>query len=90
MRHVVTLFVAISCIPSHSRFPDPLGRSAAGQRTDRAYEVLTREVVGPFTDNTKVIDLISPQEAALGTSDTASGYGGVHQQCFLSDWLTGR
>ena len=83
MRHVVTLIVVISCITSQAAAS--LIRSdgpAAGQPAVRACAVLTRDLVAPFTDNKKVLDLIPPQEEALGTSGTACEYGAVRLQLF--------
>ncbi len=83
MRHVVTLLVAISCITfetaaSQTRSSGP----AAGQQTVRACAVLTRDLVAPFTENKKILDLIPPQEEALATSGTACEYGAVRLQLF--------
>jgi hypothetical protein len=45
--------------------------------------VLTKELVAPFTENKKILDLIPPQEEAIGTSGTACEYGAVRLQLFL-------
>jgi hypothetical protein len=42
--------------------------------------VLTRDLVAPFTENKKILDLLPPQEEALGTSGTACEYGAVRLQ----------
>jgi hypothetical protein len=83
MRHVVTLFVAVSCITlqaaaSQTRSSDP----AAGRQAVRACQVLTKDLVAPFTENKKILDLIPPQEEVLGTSGTACEYGAVRLQLF--------
>jgi hypothetical protein len=83
MRHVVTLFVAVGCITSpasasQTRSGDP----AASQPAIRACAVLTRDLVAPFTANKEILDLIPPQEEALGTSGTACEYGAVRLQLF--------
>ena len=84
MRHVVTLFVAISCITSLAAASQtPSGGAAAGQPAVRACAVLTRDLVVPFTENKKILDLIPPQEEALGTSGTACEHGAVRLQLFL-------
>jgi hypothetical protein len=44
--------------------------------------VLTKDLVAPFTENKKVLDLIPPQEEALGPSGTACHYGAVRLQLF--------
>ncbi len=83
MRHVVTLVVAISCITSETAASQtPSGSPAAGQSTVRACAVLTRDLVAPFSENQKILDLIPPQEEALGTSGTACQYGAVRLQLF--------
>jgi hypothetical protein len=56
-------------------------KPAAGQPV-RACAVLTRDLVAPFTENKKVLDLLPPSEEALGTSGTACDYGGVRLQLF--------
>jgi hypothetical protein len=44
--------------------------------------VLTRDLVAPFTENKKILDLIPAQEEALETSGTACEYGAVRLQLF--------
>ena len=81
MRHVVTLFVAGSCITSlaaASHSSAPVGAQAAVT----ACGVLTRDLVAPFTENKKILDLIPPEEESLGTSGTACEYGAVRLQLF--------
>lgn len=56
-------------------------RPAAGQQV-RACTVLTRDLVAPFTENKKILDLLPPSEEELGTSGTACDYGGVRLQLF--------
>jgi hypothetical protein len=83
MRHVVVLLVAISGITSQAAaFQTRSGGPAAGQPAIRACAVLTRELVAPFTENKKILDLLPPQEEALGTSGTACEYGAVRLQLF--------
>jgi hypothetical protein len=83
MRHVFTLFVAISCITSQAAASQTRsGGPAAAQRAVRACAVLTRDLVLPFTENKKILDLVPPQEEALGTSGTACEYGAVRLQLF--------
>ena len=83
MRYVVTLFVAIGCITvqaaaSESRSANP----AAGQPAIRACAMLTKDLVAPFTENKKILDIMPPQEETLGTSGTACEYGAVRLQLF--------
>jgi hypothetical protein len=83
MRHLLTLFVAISCVTSQTAaYQARSGDLAAGQPAVRACGVLTRDLVVPFTENKKILDLIPPQEEALGTSGTACEYGAVRLQLF--------
>jgi hypothetical protein len=84
MRYVVTLLVAISCITSQAAASQTRSDGpAAGQPAVRACAVLTKELVAPFTENKKILDLIPPQEEAIGTSGTACEYGAVRLQLFL-------
>ena len=82
MRHVFTLVVAIGvtcqAAASQTRSDGP----AAGQPAVRACAVLTRDLVVPFTENKKILDLLPPQEETLGTSGTACEYGAVRLQLF--------
>jgi hypothetical protein len=83
LRQVVTLFVAISCITFQAAAAETLsGAFAGGQPAVRACAVLTRDLVTPFTENKKMLDLLPPQEEVLGTSGTACEYGGVRLQLF--------
>jgi hypothetical protein len=83
MRHVVALFVAISWItPQEAASQTRAGAPAAGQPALRACAVLTRDLVAPFTENKTILDLIPPEEEALGTSGTACEYGAVRLQLF--------
>ncbi len=83
MRRVFTLFVAISGITSHAAASHTRsGGPGAGQPAVRACAVLTRDLVAPLTENKKILDLIPPQEEALGTSGTACEYGAVRLQLF--------
>ena len=83
MRHVFRLIVVTSCIMSQaSASQTASGGQATGQPAVRACAVLTRDLVAPFTENKKVLDLIPPNEEALGTSGTACTYGAVRLQLF--------
>ena len=83
MRHVVALCVALSCLtPGAAASQSGSGGGKAGQPAVRACAVLTRDLVAPFTENKKILDLIPPEEEALGTSGTACEYGAVRLQLF--------
>jgi hypothetical protein len=83
MRGGFALLVAISCLtPRAAASQTRSGDSAAGQPGVRACAVLTRDLVAPFTQNKKVLDLMPAQEEALGTSGTACEYGDVRLQLF--------
>jgi hypothetical protein len=82
MRHLVTLFIAISLTFPATASQARSGVPASGQPAVRACAVLTKDLVAPFTENEKILDLIPPQEEALGTSGTACEYGAVRLQLF--------
>ena len=82
MRHIFTLFVAISCITEAATAQTRSGGPAASQPAVRACAVLTRELVAPFSENKKILDLIPPKEEALESSGTACQYGSVRLQLF--------
>jgi hypothetical protein len=84
MRYVVPVFVVMLCI-TYRAVPSQAEAgvaAAAGQPAVRACAVLTRDLVAPFTENKKMLDLIPPQEEELGTTGTACEYGGVRLQLF--------
>ena len=81
--HVVTLVVAIGWIASQAAASQTrAGAPAAGQPGVRACAVLTRDLVAPLTENKTILDLVPPQEEALGTTGTACHYGSVRLQLF--------
>jgi hypothetical protein len=83
MRHVVMPLVAVFCLTSAGvAWQASAGSPKVSQPALRACAVLTRDMVAPFTENKKVLDLIPPQEEALGTSGTACEYGAVRLQLF--------
>ena len=83
MRHVVMLAMAIICVTAQAAvFQARSNEQGAGRPTVRACAVLTRDLVAPFTENKKILDLMPPQEEALGTSGTACDYGAVRLQLF--------
>src|SRR5687768_13091816 len=82
MRHLVTLFIAISFTFPAAASQARSGVPASGQPAVRACAVLTRDLVAPFAENKKILDLIPPEEEALGTSGTACEYGLVRLQLF--------
>jgi hypothetical protein len=83
MGYVVSLWSVIACLTCHASASQAgSGGPAAAQPAVRACAVLTRDLVAPFTENKKVLDLIPPSEEALGTSGTACNYGAVRLQLF--------
>jgi hypothetical protein len=83
VRHVATLLVVITFLTPHAAAAQAgSGGAAAGQPPIRACTVLTKELVAPFTENKKILELIAPQEETLGTSGTACEYGAVRLQLF--------
>ena len=83
MRHAATLLSVIACLMSHASASQAgSGGPAPGQPAVRACAVLTRDLVAPFTENKKVLDLLPPEEEALGTTGTACTYGAVRLQLF--------
>jgi len=73
MRYAVALFIAAGCLIPHR---------AGAQPAPRACSVLTRDLVEPFTENKKILDLIPPEEEVMGTQGTACEHGSVRLQLF--------
>lgn len=83
MRVACTAFiVVIGILPRPAVSETRSSPLAHGQPAPRACAMLTKDLVAPFTQNTKVLDLIPPQEETLGTSGTACEYGAVRLQLF--------
>ena len=82
MRYVVTFFLATSFVTTHAATTQDKPIAAGGPSAIRACALLTRDLVAPFTENKKVLDLLPPQEEELGTSGTACEYGAVRLQLF--------
>jgi hypothetical protein len=83
MRLVVTLLAGAVCVNAHiAAFQGTSGGAAAGAAAPRACAVLTRDLVAPFTENKKMLDLVPPEEEVLGASGTACEHGGVRLQLF--------
>ena len=82
MRYIATLFVALNIASAAAVSQNPPGDRAAGQPAIRACGVLTRDLVAPFTENKKILDLIPPEEETLSTGGTACEYGAVRLQLF--------
>ena len=79
MGHIAAVIVALGCVTAAlAASQTPSG----GQPPVRACAVLTRDLVAPFTENKKMLDLLPPEEEALGTSGTACEYGAVRLQLF--------
>ena len=83
MVHAATLLGVIACLTCHASASQAgSGGPVPGQPAARACAVLTRDLVAPFTENKKVLDLLPPEEEALGTTGTACTYGAVRLQLF--------
>jgi hypothetical protein len=78
VRHVIALLVAsVSITFQAAAFQ---GGAGAGQTAIRACSLLTRDLVAPFEENKKLLDLIPPQEEPMGSSGSACEYGSVRLQ----------
>ena len=78
---VVSMFGVIAFLTNPTPASQTGSKPAAGQPV-RACAVLTKDLVAPFTENKKILDLLPPSEEELGTSGTACDYGGVRLQLF--------
>jgi hypothetical protein len=78
---VVSLLGVIAFLAYHAS-PSQAGSTPAAGQPVRACAVLTRDLVAPFTENKKILDLLPPSEEELGTTGTACDYGGVRLQLF--------
>jgi hypothetical protein len=78
----VVPLVAVFAFFAHPATPLQAGSTPAAGQTVRACAVLTKDLVAPFTENKKVLDVLPPSEEALGTSGTACTYGAVRMQLF--------
>lgn len=78
---VVSMFGVIAFLTNPTPASQAGSKPVAGQPV-RACAVLTKDLVAPFTENKKILDLLPPSEEELGTSGTACDYGGVRLQLF--------
>jgi hypothetical protein len=90
MRHVIVLFAAlVGILPRAGASQTPPASPAGGQQAVRACQVLTRDLVTPFTENPSILDLFTAEEETLGTTGTACDYGGVRLQLYPGRGGTG-
>ena len=81
MRSIVTAWlIAGAAAVSAAEFQAVSGAGAGA--AVKACPLLTRDLVLPFTENVKVLDLIPPQEEPFGTSGSACDYGPVRLQLY--------
>lgn len=80
MHQVMTSLLIAGCVSSTAlAFQGRQG--VTGTPAVRACSILTKDLVAPFTENKKVLDVISPSEESMG-SGTACNFGGVRLQLF--------
>ena len=81
MRFVITTMLVLACVGPETAAAQAPG-TAAGKPAIRACSLLTREMVVKFTTiaNKSVIDLIPPQEDAIGATGSSCDYGGIGLQ----------
>ena len=79
---LVVSLLAVSAFFAHPDTPLQAGSTPAAGQSVRACAVLTKDLVAPFTENKKVLDILPPSEEELGTSGTACEYGAVRLQLF--------
>jgi hypothetical protein len=85
MRQVVSLFVAVICITSQAAASQAGAKgAAAGKPAVGACSILTKDLVLPFAQNKKVLDMIPPDEESLGAAGSACEWGIVRLQLYPS------
>jgi hypothetical protein len=83
MRYLATFVVVLGCITSDAAaFQARTGGVAAGAPAIRPCSILTRDLVAPFAENKKVLDLIPPEEEPVGASGVACDDGPIRLQLF--------
>jgi hypothetical protein len=85
MRHVITSVLMVGCMSSQVLASQARGAGAAGKPTVGACSILTRDLVAPFAENKKLLDLIPPEEEAMASSASACEYGIVRLQLYPID-----
>jgi hypothetical protein len=83
MRQIATsllIVVSIAASPAASQVTG--GPVASAGTAVKACSVLTRDLVLPFAQNPKLLDLIPPAEEAVGKSAAACEYGVVRLQLY--------
>ena len=81
MRRIVWSLSIVACVSvSAAAFQAGGGGAAAGGAAIKACSILTRELVLPFAENPKVLDLIPPEEEPMANGGAACEYGIVRLQ----------
>lgn len=84
MRWMVTSLLIVGWVSTSAIAFQARGGEVAGAASIKACSILTRDLVVPFAQNPKLLDLIPPQEEVLGNSGVACEYGIVRLQLFPS------
>ena len=82
MRQIVTSLLLVAGLSSSALAFQARSGAPAARPAIRACAILTRDLVLPFAANPKVLDLIPPEEEALGTYGVACEYGVVRLQIY--------
>ena len=84
MRQVVSLFAAVVCITSQAAASQAGAKGAAAGKPVGPCSILTKDLVAPFAQNKKVLDIIPPEEESLGGGGSACEWGIVRLQLYPS------
>ena len=81
MRRTITSLLIVGCISGPATAFQARGGTAAGGTAIKACSILTRDLVLPFAQNPKLLDLVPPEEETL-TNWVACEYGIVRLQLY--------
>lgn len=82
MRHLLALSLAIGCLATSAAAFQGRTGGAASSATASACSILTRDLVVPFAENKKVLDMLPPEEETLAGSGSACEWGVVRLQLY--------
>jgi hypothetical protein len=74
--------LSVACLLTSPAFAFQARSSAAGGPAVKACSILTKDLVLPFAENPKLLDLIPPEEEAMANGGAACEYGIVRLQLY--------
>ena len=81
MRHTIASVLVVACVGVQTLASQAPG-GATGKAARGACSILTKDLVAPFAENKMVLNIIKPEEEAMGGSASACEWGIVRLQLY--------